>query len=101
VAVARSSVFTPVRNGITTLKVNLPVHANSSPTASVDFLDQVGLSILEEGVKIPVINETSLPIQDQPVDDYNSPAMTLGEKQLAADPAGYRLDMQARWVPAK
>ncbi len=101
VAVARSSVFTPVRNGITTLNVRLPVRADSSPTARVDFLDQVALSILEKGVKIPVIDETSLPIQDQPVDNYNTPAMKLGEKQLASDPDGFRLDMQARWVPAK
>ena len=99
VARARSSIFTPVRNGITTLKVKLPVAENDSPNASVDYLDQVGLSILKDKVTIPLINETSLPIQKQPVDNYNEPAMTPGESQKAADPAGYRLDMQAVWYP--
>jgi hypothetical protein len=99
VAHARSSVFTPVANGITTLNVTLPVAEEDSPTATIDYLDQVGLSILKDKVAIPLINETSLPIQQQPVDDYNQPAMTLGESQLAADPAGYALDMQAAWYP--
>jgi hypothetical protein len=99
VAQARSSVFTPVVNGITTLNVTLPVGEDDSPTASLDYLDQVGLSILKDKVTIPLINKTSLPIQDQPVDDYNEPAMTLGESQKAADPAGSVLDMQALWYP--
>jgi hypothetical protein len=99
VARARSSIFTPVRNGITTLKVKLPVGEDDSPSARVDFLDAVGLSILKDKVTIPLINETSLPIDDQPVDTYNEPAMHVGESQKAADPAGYRLDMQAVWYP--
>ena len=99
VAQARSSIFTPVVDGITTLNVTLPVGEDDSPTASVDFLDQVGLSILKDRVTVPLINRTSLPIQDQPVDNYNEPAMTLGESQKAANPAGYVLDMQALWYP--
>jgi hypothetical protein len=99
VAQARSSIFTPVINGITTLNVTLPVGEDDSPTASVDYLDQVGLSILKDKVTIPLINHTGLPIQNQPVDTYNEPAMTLGESQKAADPAGYVLDMQALWYP--
>jgi hypothetical protein len=94
---ALSSVFTPVVNGITTLNVDLPVGEDDSPTASTDFLDQIGLSILEDGVTIPLIDETSLPINQQPVDNYDEPAMTLGESQGAADPDGYELDMQATW----
>lgn len=99
VAQARSSVFTPVANGITTLNVDLPVGEEDSPTATVDYLDQVGLSVLEDGVAIPLINETSLPVNAQPVDDYNQPAMGLGASQHAADPDGYALDMQAAWYP--
>jgi hypothetical protein len=95
---ARSSVFTPARNGITTLDVKLPVKL--AAVGSVDVIDQVGIQILEDHVPIPVINETSLPIQNQPVDNMNAPAFTkLGASQLAADPAGYRLDMQADWFP--
>lgn len=98
VMVARSSIFTPVRNGITTLKVKLPVKLGA--LGNVDVLDAVGLQILEDKVAIPLIKETSLPIGSQPVDRYNEPAFTtLGAKQLAADPAGYRLDMQATWYP--
>lgn len=100
VAQAISSVFTPVVSGITTLNVDLPVGADSDPDATVDYLDQIGLSVLEDHVPIPVINDTSAFAEEQePVDDYNQPAMTLGKRQLAADPDGYILDMQATWYP--
>jgi len=102
VDVAQSSVFTPVANGITTLNVDLPVGEGqeSDNGATVDFLDQIGLSILEDGVAIPAISETSLEASEQqPVVTFNAPAMTLGESQLAGDPDGYELDMQATWYP--
>jgi hypothetical protein len=102
VDVAQSSVFTPVANGITTLNVDLPVGEGqeSNNGATVDFLDQIGLSILEDGVPIPVINDTSLEaIEQQPVVTFNAPAMTLGKSQLSGDPDGYALDMQATWYP--
>lgn len=102
VDVAQSSVFTPVVNGITTLNVDLPVGEGqeSNNGASVDFLDQIGLSILEDGVAIPAIDLTSLQATEhQPVVNFNAPAMTLGESQLAGDPDGYELDMQATWYP--
>lgn len=102
VDVAQSSVFTPVVNGITTLNVDLPVGEGqeSDNGATVDFLDQIGLSILEDGVAIPVIDETSLEAtEQQPVVNFNAPAMTLGASQLAGDPDGYELDMQATWYP--
>ena len=103
VDVAQSSVFTPVVDGITTLNVNLPMGEGeeSNNGATVDFLDQLGLSILEDGVPIPAIDETSLEATEQdPVVNFNAPAMTLGESQLAGDPDGYELDMQATWYPA-
>ncbi len=102
VDVAQSSVFTPVANGITTLNVDLPVGEGeeSNNGATVDFLDQIGLSVLEDGVAIPAINETSLAATEhQPVVNFNAPAMTLGASQLAGDPDGYELDMQATWYP--
>jgi len=102
VDVAQSSVFTPVANGITTLNVDLPVGEGqeSDNGAAVDFLDQIGLSILEDGVAIPVIDKTSLEASEQqPVVNFNAPAMTLGESQLAGDPDGYELDLQATWYP--
>ncbi len=73
---------------------------DDSPTASIDYLDEIGLSILEDGVPIPAINETTtVPLPDWPVDTYDAPAMTLGESQLAGNPGGYVLDMQATWYP--
>jgi hypothetical protein len=102
VLVARSSVFTPVRNGITTSLVTLPVKEEASPDVPTDYLDQIGLSILEDGVTIPVINETSLPVQDRPADEFVGPAMSqLGQSTNgpAGDPDGYILDMQATWYP--
>jgi hypothetical protein len=102
VDVAQSSTFTPVANGITTSNVDLPMGEGqeSDNGATVDYLDQLGLSILEDGVEIPVINETSLEAtEQQPVTTYNAPAMTLGKSQLAGDPDGYELDMQATWYP--
>ena len=100
-AEALSSVFTPVANGITTLNVDLPVSEGEESTATgpIDVLDQIGLSVLETGVPIPVINDTSQGVDGEPVDDYMEPAMTLGETHLAADPDGYALDMQATWYP--
>ena len=102
VDVAQSSVFTPVANGITTLNVDLPVGEGqeSDNGATVDFLDQIGLSILEDGVAIPAIDQTSLEAtEQQPVVNFNAPALTLGASQLAGDPDGYELDMQATWYP--
>jgi len=47
-----------------------------------------------------VIDKTSLEASEQqPVVNFNAPAMTLGESQLAGDPDGYELDLQATWYP--
>lgn len=103
VEVAKSSEFTPVANGITTLNVDLPVGLGqeSENGATVDYLDSLGLSILEDGVTVPAIDKTSLAASEQdPVDTFNAPALTLGQSQLAGDPDGYELDMQATWYPA-
>jgi hypothetical protein len=93
IAQARSSVFTPVKNGITTLDVTLPIGEQGSPDVTVDYLDSIGLSILEDGVTIPVISHPNA------VATFNAPAMTLGKSQLAGDPDGWILDMQATWYP--
>ncbi len=100
VATAVSSTFTPVANGITTLNVALPVGFDNSPTDQVDYLDHVGLSILEDGVTIPLVDATSVPLSDQPADEYVEPAMAVGANVLAGDPSGYTLDMQATWTPS-
>jgi|GEM_PF-5226578 len=96
---AVTSAFTPVVNGITTLNVVLPVGLGYDAASNVDYLDSVGLSILEDGVLIPLVDQTTRPIDQRPVDTFNAPAMTLGENQKAGDPAGYMLDMQALWYP--
>jgi hypothetical protein len=100
IAQATSSTFTPVPDGITTLNVSLPVAADANPQDNPDFLDQVGLSILQDGVTIPLIDETAMPVQDRPIGVYETPAMTLGASMLNSDPSGFELDMQALWYPS-
>lgn len=101
VLVARSSTFTPVANKITTLNVKLPVRLGA--LGSIDVLDTLGLQVFGDNVAIPLIDETNRPLGlqfgDQPTDTYNTSALTLGKQQLAGDPSGYLLDMQAQWYP--
>jgi hypothetical protein len=100
VAQAASSVFTPVANATTTLNVALPVAVDANPNDNPEFLDQVGLSILEDGVPVPLVNETGVAVQDQPVGVYEAPAVAIGQSKLDSDPSGFALDMQALWSPS-
>jgi hypothetical protein len=100
VAEAVSSPFTPVVNQVNTINVSLPVGADSNPSDDPQYLDSVGLSVLEDGVQIPAVNDASLPLEQQPGDVYIAPAMTPGQNVLASDPDGYELDMQAVFSPA-
>lgn len=101
VLVARSSTFTPVANGITTHNVKLPVRVGALGSTAV--LDTLGLQIFGDNVPIPLIDETNRPLGlnlgDQPFDTYDTSLLTLGGQQLAGDPSGYLLDMQAQWYP--
>jgi hypothetical protein len=98
VAEAVSNTFTPEANQVNTISVSLPVGASES--SDPEYLDSVGLSILEDGVQIPAVDETSLPLGQGPDDEYVAPAMTPGQNVLASDPAGYQLDLQAVFSPA-
>ena len=98
--VAQSAVFTPAANSITTESVNLPVVLSGTST-TLDTFDEVGISVLETGVPVPAVNETSLPIDEQPATDVEEPALQdNGSPQLATDGTGYLLTMTALWNPA-
>jgi hypothetical protein len=96
-AEAVSPTFTPTANGVTTESVSLPVGEGFIQQDNLYYDDAVGLSILEDGVQIPLVDETSMPVGEQAVDTFNAPALTPGGSQDAGDPAGYVLDMQAVW----
>jgi hypothetical protein len=98
-AEAVSPPFTPSANAVTTVSVSLPAGEGFIQQDNLYYDDQVGLSILEDGVQIPVVDETSMPVGEQAVDTFNAPALTPGNTQNAGDPAGYVLDMQAVWSP--
>ncbi len=100
VAEAASQVFTPAANAITTVNVALPVGADSTPGDNPFYLDEVGLAILEDGVAVPLIDDTSLPVESGPFDVYEAPVLPTGQGVLASDPSGFELDMQAVWYPA-
>jgi hypothetical protein len=96
-AEAVSPTFTPTANAVTTESVSLPVGEGFIQQDNLYYDDAVGLSILEDGVQIPLVDETSMPVGEQAVDTFNAPALTPGGSQDAGDPAGYVLDMQAVW----
>jgi hypothetical protein len=99
-----SQPFTPAANSITTLSTDLPVHTDgpgeeSSPPYQVG--DLLALNILEDGVDIPALDETSsdLPENDWPDDAVHWPAYVQGETDVAGGYTGYVLDMNADWEP--
>lgn len=92
-----SEVFTPKAEGVTTVPVNLPVEVQGGVTPGLKVDDLVGLSVLEAGVPIPAVDEKSLNILEEPDDFDEFPAMTQGNIQLAGDPIGYQLLMDAVW----
>lgn len=95
--VGESETFTPKANAVTTIPVNLPVEVQGGVTPGLKVDDVVGLSVLEAGVPIPAVDEKNLGILEQPTDYDEFPAMTLGGTQLAGDPRGYQLLMNAVW----
>jgi hypothetical protein len=95
--------FTPTANSITTLPTDLPVHTDapgqqSSPGLEVG--DILALSILEDGVPIPAIDETGsgLPANQLPTDNVEFPAFVQGQNAIDSGTYGYQLDMNADWV---
>ncbi len=95
--------FTPAANSTTTLPSEIPVHTDgageeSSPGLQVG--DILALSILEDGVPIPAVDEThsGLPPNETPSDDAWYPALIQGETALGSGTGGYQLDMNAEWV---
>lgn len=97
--VAESAVFTPTANAVTPVSVDLPVEVEGQITPGLKIDDLVGLSILEAGVPIPALDEKSLNILEEPSDYDEFPAMQPGVAQLAGDPRGYQLLMDATWTP--
>jgi hypothetical protein len=99
-AEAVSPTFTPTANAVTTEPVSLPVGEGFIQQDNLYYDDAVGLSILEDGVQIPLVDETSMPVGEQAVDTFNAPALTPSASQDAGNPAGYVLDVQAVWSPS-
>jgi hypothetical protein len=97
--VAESEPFTPNANAVTTIPVSLPVEVEGSVTPGLKVDDLVGLSVLESGVPIPAVEEKAS-FLDEPSDYDEFPAMQLGGIQLAGDPRGYQLLMDATWDQA-
>jgi hypothetical protein len=94
--------FTPAANSITTLRASLPVHTDapgqqSSPPLEVG--DILALSILEDGVPIPAIDDTGagIPAYQLPTGDVHYPAYAQGETDVMSGTFGYQLDMNADW----
>jgi hypothetical protein len=97
VDVAESESFTPTANAVTTVPVSLPVEVEGSVSPGLKVDDLVGLSVLELGVPIPARDDRSEGILDEPSDFDEFPAMQPGGTQLAGDPRGYQLLMNADW----
>jgi hypothetical protein len=99
-----SPTFTPAADAVTTLSTNLPVQTDgpgqeSSPGLHVG--DILALSILGDGVPIPLVNVTGSgePPIEQPSDFAIYPAYVQGQTMLASGTYGYLLDMNADWTP--
>jgi hypothetical protein len=97
--------FTPQPDAITTIHTNLEVHTDgpgeqSSPPLQVGEI--LGVSVLEDGVPIPAVNETAsgLAQNQMPSDDVLYPAYGPGVTALASGTVGYQLDMNADWSPS-
>jgi hypothetical protein len=97
--------FTPSAGGVTTIQTNIPVHTDgpgqqSSPPLQVG--DMLGITVLEDGVPIPAIDERSsgLAQNQMPADDGWWPAYTQAHPTLASGTVGFQLDMNADWVPS-
>jgi len=102
VDVGQTAPFTPAANAITTEPVNLPVEVDSAPNPDNGLytVDLVGLSVLEDGVPVPAVDERGLPIDSQPALDVEQPAMQdNGVVELAADGDGFLVAMDSVWVP--
>jgi hypothetical protein len=97
--IGESQSFTPNANAVTTVPVNLPVEVEGSVTPGLKVDDLVGLSVLESGVPIPAVDEKGGSIFEEPTDFDEFPAMQLGGTQLAGDPRGFQLAMDAVWNP--
>lgn len=97
--------FTPQADSVTTLHPNVRVHTDGPGEKSAPPLqvgDILGLSVLQDGVPIPAINEiaSGLPQNEMPSDDIEYPAYTQGETAPASGTVGYQLGMNADWVPS-
>jgi hypothetical protein len=104
--VARSAVFTPAANAVTTVATNLPVKSDVVPnpiTNAVEF-DTLGLSVLAPGVPVP-LNDTGgyATHINSPGAAVFFPAMGPGEERFAGISGlfGYQVLMDATWVPGQ
>jgi hypothetical protein len=90
----------PTANKLNTFRTDLPTHTDapgeqSSPGVQVS--DMLGLSILSDGVPIPLVDDTAS--GQPPSDELMHPAPVQGQTSNATVTSGYQLDLQADWVP--
>jgi hypothetical protein len=94
----------PTANEINGFRTDLPVHTDAPSQQSspgVQVSDMLALSILSDGVQIPLVDETAvgLPAGQLPSDEIANPAAVQGQTSLGRATGGYQLDLQADWVP--
>jgi hypothetical protein len=96
--------FMPTADAVNAFRTNLPVHtdADGQPSSpGIQVSDVLGLSILNDAIPIPALDETSsgLPAGELPSDEIADPASVQGQESNVTATKGYQLDMQADWVP--
>ena len=98
--VARSQVFTPAANQISTIPVNLPVKEDATPppediTTIADF-DTLGLAVLQPGVPLPLYYTGDT---GQPADFvWNTSTPSTVTPGFSTDTGGFFVAMSGEWT---
>jgi hypothetical protein len=97
--VARSQVFTPQANAITTVNVNLPVREDATPppqdTTTIADFDTLALAVLEPGVPVPMYYTGDL---SQPADFvWNTATPSTVTPGFYTDTGGFFVALNATW----
>jgi len=96
--VGQSATFTPAGNATTTEPVDLPI-SGLTQSGTLQTADFLGLSVLEDGVPVPAVNETAEPIDDQASLYAYAPAIQANQTLLADAGVGYLVTMDGLWNP--
>lgn len=97
--VGQSQVFTPAPGTVTTIPVDFAVKNDLQPEqGGLYVFDMLGLSVLEDGVQIPVYF-TGSETPNDPNDLIEFPAAASGSSTMPDDAFGFELVMNADWTP--